>query len=282
MDKIIQEIIDKQNRTAISDFEGLSPAQMMPLLHNLFGDNSIVQITNNIPDDILDQIGFFRVCEEFLAIINREENIKLTPKGSLPKKIVKEIYDRRFILDRMIESGVSKNFVELELTFIHNANIICKELGLIKKQNNCLSLTAKGKKLMSSQNRNELFRLILEHFIKSFNWSYNDRYDDEINGQFGIGFTIYLLFKYGFEERAVQFFADKYLTAFPNIIDNFQEYPFMDKQTQFNSSYKVRAFERFLQWFNFIDITATESYRPPREMAVVATKMIKYVFQLVL
>jgi hypothetical protein len=275
-----QNIFDSYNQRPIADFEGLSPIQMQSLLYDLFGANSVIKINNDISNENIDQVSFFRICEEFISIINREVELKLTPNGNLPKKIVKEIYDKKFITDSLFESGILKNFVEREFIFIHNAKIICKQLNLIKKQNNKLSLTAKGKKIIASNKRIEFFNMVLLYFIKEFNWSYNDGYNEEHNGQFGSGFTLFLLLKYGLESRSVQFYADKYLKAFPKILDNFPEDTVFTKQRQFNNSFSLRTFNRFLFWFNCIEITEKKSYNPSKEMSIKSSKLLTPIFQL--
>ena len=69
---------------------------------------SILQ--NEIDSNVLDKIPFFKLCEEFLKILKREEFIKLTPLGALPKKVMVELYAYRFITDKMIENGISKTY----------------------------------------------------------------------------------------------------------------------------------------------------------------------------
>jgi hypothetical protein len=87
-----------RNNTPLDDFLGLSPTEIHHLLYDTFGDKSPVQFRDNIDDETLDQIPLFRIAEEFLKIIYRDNQIKLTPLGALPKKVMVELYDKRFLL----------------------------------------------------------------------------------------------------------------------------------------------------------------------------------------
>lgn len=279
MESIINKNIITYNINPIDDFEGLSPSQMHSVMYDLFNNDCIVQIKQNIPNEVLDQIGFFRLCEEYLNIIDRDKILKLTPQGRLKIKIVKELYDMKFIIIDLYEKGIFKNFMEEYLNFIHNANQLCRYSGLIKKVNNTISLTAKGKKIIDVSKRQDLFRHILLEFIEGFNWSYNDRHDDELTGQFGIGFTLYLLSKHGQEGKPVGFYSMKYLKAFPKLIENYVDNTYRTKEQQFNQINQIRAFERFLEWFNFIDIAQVDRDSPKQEMSVKINKLFTEVFE---
>lgn len=77
-----------QNNSPIDDFLGLSPNQMHHLIYGAFSDNSPVQFHNDIDDTTLDRIPLFRIVEEYLNILQRDKQIKLTPLGALPKKVM--------------------------------------------------------------------------------------------------------------------------------------------------------------------------------------------------
>lgn len=74
------------NNTPVDDFLGLTPTEVHHLLYEAFGDKSPIQFRDDIDDETLDQIPLFRIVEEYLKIIQREKQIKLTPLGALQKK----------------------------------------------------------------------------------------------------------------------------------------------------------------------------------------------------
>ena len=107
---------------------------------------------------------------------------------------------------------------------------------------------------MQSDKRHELFRLTLQTFTGKFNWSYNDGYSEHPIGQLGWGFSIYLLFQFGSQPQTAQFYADKYLRAFPMFLRYFPQESLGTPQRSFTSCYLIRTFDRFLEWFGFVDI----------------------------
>jgi len=96
------------NNAPLNDFCGLSPAEMHHLLYSAYGDKSPLGLRNDIENSTLNEIPFFRMTEEFLKIISREESIKLTPLGALPRKVLHELYNHKFIIEEIIEAGYSK------------------------------------------------------------------------------------------------------------------------------------------------------------------------------
>ncbi len=122
-------------------------------------------------------------------------------------------------------------------------------MGIIKKRNNKLSLTQKGKKLL--ENDSQLTELLFTTFCRKFNWVYFDGYDIEQWGQLGFGFSLVLLRKYGGLKREGNFYAEKYFNAFPNLLDF---HPFSENiQRRAYHCYLLRTFERFLAYFGFVE-----------------------------
>lgn len=280
MEAIIQNNVDNYNTRPIADFENMSPNQMKFVLYDLFGESCPIKLKEYISDEVLDKIPFFRMCEEFLKIVQREKVLKLTSLGNMQKKIVMEVYDFKFITDDLYESEFSKSFRELELTGVHNARLICYIAGLIKKSNNSLSLTAKGTKILATEKRSELFKLILHKFMKEFIWGYNDAYDDEATGQIGNGFILILLMRYGSEPRTIQFYADRYLKAFPNILKNYSYVTWTTPESAFYTCFDVRVFERFLYWFAFVRFVEKQGKGHSIQDTVITEDFLSEIFHL--
>jgi hypothetical protein len=114
--------------------------------------------------------------------------------------------------------------------------------GLARKRDGKIHITSKGQKLLAAE---KLLSIILSTFVSKFNWAYFDRYENQTIGQFGAYYSIYLLHKYGSEKREAGFYANKYFKAF------FKEY--IGIHTDEEYCYALRTFERFLQYFGFIE-----------------------------
>jgi hypothetical protein len=242
-----------RDNSPVDDFLGLTPTEIHNLLYNTFGEKSLIQFSKDIDDKTLDQIPLFRIAEEYLRIIQRDKQIKLTPLGALPKKVMVELYDKRLLLDEYIETGITKLWREEDCMSISSMRITLELAGLVKKLKGKLSLTKNGTKFIQSENRLQFFKEFFQAFTDKFFWGFNDNYTEQPLGQLGWGYTAFMLNKFGDQEREVDFYSAKFLTAFPIVITFFSQ-DISSPKSQFYSCYSLRSFERFFLWFGFVTI----------------------------
>ena len=65
----LDPFILQENNRPLDDFQGLTPAEMHCLLYQPLSDNCVVRLKPSIADDVLDQIPFFRLLEDFMTLI---------------------------------------------------------------------------------------------------------------------------------------------------------------------------------------------------------------------
>ncbi len=92
--------------------------------------------------------------------------------------------------------------------------------------------------------------MVFTTFCQKFNWAYFDGYELEQWRQFGFGFSLVLLNKYGNLNRKTSFYAEKYYTALPDLLD-FNPITKELKNSAYNC-YCYRTFERGLLYFGFV------------------------------
>ncbi len=251
--KDIESAIILINNSPIDDFEGFSSADMRYIIYEPFSHDSPLQINKKIPNSILDQIPFLLQIEYLLEKINCLGELKLTKTGSLPITLVKEIYEKGFIKDEAIKDGITKLYTETSSQPIELTRIITELAGFTKKRNNKLSLTKTWRNKLLKKNRQDIFLQTFSTFASKFNWGYFDGYSSQPTGQLGYAFTLYLLSKYGGKERLDSFYSEKYLMAFPALLDEFKDNLWLRNiNKSFNSCYSIRTFDRFLEYFNLI------------------------------
>lgn len=268
-----------RNNTPLEEFLGLSPIEVHHLLYDAFGDNSPVQLRNDIDDKTLDQIPLFRIIEEYLKIIQRDRHIKLTPLGALPKKVMVELYDKRFLLDEHIESGLTKLWKEHDCIAISSARLTAEFAGLVKKASGKLTLTKTATKLLQTNNRLQIFRKFFQAFTDKFLWSYNDGYPEQPIGQLGWALSVIMLDKFGDQPQTVDFYADKYLKAFPRFITFFRN-SYSTPERQFFRCYGVRTFDRFFLWFGFVTVDQQNKYSDIDTDKFQRTDLVKSIFKI--
>ena len=267
------------NNSPVDDFLGLSPTEIHNLLYDTFGDKSLVQFRDDIDDKTLDQIPLFKIVEDYLKIIQRDKHIKLTPLGALPKKVMVELYDKRFLLDEHIESGITKLWKEDDCIAIRSARLTAEIAGLVKKVSGKLTLTRTVTKLLETNNRLQIFRQFFQAFTNKFLWSFNDGYPEQPIGQLGWAFSLILLDRFGDQPQTVEYYADKYLRAFPKFITFFQP-DYSTPERQFFRCYGVRTFDRFFLWFGFVTVDKQKIFIDLDTDKFKRTDLVKRIFKI--
>jgi hypothetical protein len=248
--KHFYDLGDELNSHGIPDCEGYSLYEMSTIVHNPFSLNSRIDF-QKLGDDEFANIPMFNQIRFLTDLIAKNGELKLTDKGFLPTKVVSELYGQGFIKDDLIESGISKLYKEGDCMSINLTRILLELSGLVKKRNGKLSLTKSKQQILFDNN--DLLRYIFLTFASKFNWAYYDGYVENGIGQYGYGFSLILLSKYGDEKRLDSFYSEKYFKAFPHLLIPIKpDYGTVERYT--SRCYSVRTFERFLDYFGLIII----------------------------
>ncbi len=275
---IAAEII-LRNNTPLDDFLGLTPTEIHNLAYDPFKKDCPIRLRDTIDDHTLDQIPFFKVSEEYLRIIQRDKCIKVTPRGALPKKVLVELYDKRILLDEFIESGIIKLWKERDCISIMSARLTVELVKLVKMSDGKLMLTKKGTELLKPENRLKLFKEILEGYTGKYAWSFNDGYPEQPVGQFAWMFSIFMLDKFGDQNKTIEFYAEKYRIAFPFFMSYFSNH-FTTQEAQFIRCYGIRTFERFLCWFGLATVVVKQPYENLELDEYRKTAILKKIFHI--
>lgn len=246
--------MDLRNNKPIEEFEGRTPKEMYFILYNTFHPDSPLHFSQSIDSKMLDKVPLLTIAIFFLENLQASQPLKLTPKGNLPLKLVKEIYELGLTSNQFIDSGSSSLRSEEDSQRIHVMRLLCQLSGLVKKQKGKLSLTAKGKKLLRKENRYDLFKELFITYTTKFNWAYSDRYGDHTIGQMGFAFSLELVEKYGKKERPDGFYGKKFLLAFPRILDHMQTPWYGTAEERVINCYSLRTFEFFMAMFGLVEL----------------------------
>jgi len=245
--KHLEQLMLEKNNRGNPAFEGYSSIEMEHILYDTFGDKSPIQL-QHLTENEYNTIPMLRQIKYLVNLIAETGELKLTAKGYLPTKVVSDIYNQGFIRDEYIETGFMKLYKETDCSVISLTRILIVMAGIVKKRKNKLSLTKSGEKTITDNYK--LLRLILETMGHQFNWAYFDLYGSNSIGQLGYGFSLMLLHKYGDEKRLDGFYADKYFTAFPDLL---APLPPEAYKNEYAGCYALRTFERFLSYFGVIE-----------------------------
>lgn len=250
IEKHIGNAINEYNRSLTPGFEGYSPNEMQQILYFTFGPDSPITL-QKLSEADYKSIPILNQVKYIMNLIAESGEIKLTKLGFLPTKLVADIYQQGFLKDEDIESGISKLYKETDSNTLHLSKILIEIGGLAKKRLGKFSLTKKGEKILSDDQK--VFQAILDTFTTKFNWGYFDGYEAPEIGRLGFGFTLVLLAKYGHEKHQDSFYAKKYFNAYPALLDSLEpDYSTVEEYS--TRCYSIRTFERFLDYFGLIEI----------------------------
>ncbi len=256
LQKILDEHMNAQNARGLSAFCGLSPNQMQGLLYAPFEDGSPVGF-RQFDLKILDNCPIFCTAEEILRrTVLAKSPFKMTAAtGSLPVKLVKEIYEAAIFKDEHIERGISKLGKETDVNFLHAARLVLEMTPAVRKLHGTWVLTKKGEQLVLPQNRAALFREFFSAFALKFNWAYFDAVQHPNAGQMGFAWLLAALSHFGGTERFSGFYAEKYLAAFPMLTENAAASTWSTPAKTVASGVDIRFLARFCHWFGLAAVT---------------------------
>lgn len=240
-------------------FEELSPMEAEILIFSPFDpEASPLLIDTNVDDAEIRTTRFIDHIIRYLDLIREREPVKLTQKGNLPLKLVRELRDMNFPAYESLWIDDIPIRGEEDAPYIHTINLLTRLAGFTKKRHGKLTLTNKYKKTFERYSAGELYRYLLEVFATKYNWGYEDRYDTSPIIQHGFAFSLYLVGTHGGEKREARFYANRFLDAFPMAVGDFTGTSYSSPRETFESCYCLRVLKRFMKRFGLIDISAEE------------------------
>lgn len=226
------------------------------MTYNTFLDNGMVRLKETIDEKIMLEVPIFKTINDYLEILKKEGEIRLTKIGNLPPKYVKELYHNNEIKEGLIEDGISTLRNEWDSEGVVVARVIAEICKFTKIRKNTLSLTVIGKKIM--EDKRAFFREVMITFTNGYNWAYLDGYDELLRLGEIASYTYYLINKYGNTLRDTTFYSEKIVLAFPMVLlpletkNNYTQ----TREDQFNSIYSLRTFKRYMEFLGIVKLSS--------------------------
>lgn len=275
-DEVMRHLMNNRPQ---EDFGGLSSNEMHRLLYETFEAACPLQINAPLADETLDDLPFFRLTETFLKIIQRDGYVKLTPLQALPKKILTELYSHKFIPEHFIETGLYKLARKVDSPVLSALHYNTQLSGLIRKTNKKLYLTKATLKLLADNNRTMLCIKALQAYTNKLAWSNFDGYAQIPVGNFGWGYTIFMLMREGDVPREAAYYASKYLQAFPGFLETFPRRQYSTPERDLTRCYSLRTFERFLERWGFASTQDATTGINTEHRKYISTPALKAIFR---
>lgn len=255
----IQSIVDRHNSAPCSDFNGLSSEQMYNLEYFPFEDQCVVSL-NTLTKEQYEQIPLIRQALFLLNTLG-EKDLKLTNLGWLPLKIVAEMYALGQP-EYIIELFEQKRINEYDAKSVQMARGILEILKWVKTRKGILSLTVKGKKALTNIDAaaNDILRASLTEI--GLHWL--DGCDNDIIGNQGLAYSVWLLNKFGSKWHAGSFYQEHYqkVYAYPDTYN----------------IYAARVFDRLFYWLGLVEVKENRNAAGLRNNKYLKTDLFAKVF----
>jgi hypothetical protein len=278
LNKIAAEVTARYNRTAIADFEGLSPEQMHAFDCKQFAPECPVRFKKVINPDIIAASPVMEACWMILNAIRADNGLKLTVKGNLPRKVVNEIFNAYIYKELKDNDYYPKVLNELDYYPAAVINALLKVAGITKVSKNKLHFTRNGTTI--ARDEVQLFQTLCKTYTSRYNKGYLDNYGDTEIGNHGLLFVIYLLHRYGREKREEDFYARLYFKAFPHLINEIRKPLYATPEQMAFHCFTYRVFDKGLYLFGLIDIEYTGKDIFTRKTLVKTTELFRQVFDI--
>jgi len=252
-------LMGERNRAALADFCGLSSLQMGDLLYAPFDSPQTVRFSvDTVPGREVEILGIFLTLAEAIG----ETGLKVTATGNLPLKFCKTVGQQlREAAHQRRSSYIVGVRSEMDVEPLHCTRLVAERAGLIRKYRGHFVLTKKSKELLARQNEGGIYLELFKAYTTQFNWAYRDGYPEADIVQHAFLFTLFLLASYGEERRPQRFYEDRFLTAFPMVVEMFAETAYSPAASSARHCYVLRALERFAAVFGLAELVP-ESREP--------------------
>ena len=108
-DNLAKIFVEQKNKTPLDEFDGLSPEEMYHIVYFPFSDECSIQVNSKLDNSSITHAPIFKIVLELLSVIAQEGGLKLTSKGNIQPQIVKEIYNKKYLIDYFISLKITSN-----------------------------------------------------------------------------------------------------------------------------------------------------------------------------
>jgi len=248
----VDDFYQKRNQIPLEDFQGLSPDQMHRMLYFPFHSPQLItfpQVLSIKPSAPV--ISLFTLLAEAIG----PKGVKSTATGNLPRNVCREaalaFWGEEKYRERTKYGGIN---TETDFFDLHVMRLTCTISGLIRKYRGTFALTKKCSLIRTRHGMEGIYPLLLEAYVRHFNWAYRDRYPELRFVQYSFLYSLYLLFRYGADWKPNTFYEDCFLRAFPKLIESVEPRPLTSSEEIVRSCYRWRCLVNFAEFFGLAKV----------------------------
>ena len=252
---VIDRITHRHNRTPNADFEGLTPEQMMWMLHHPFDAAHIAEFA---PFPITAPDAPVARLFDFLVKAVGDAGVKLTATGNLPLSVVRPValaYWGEDLHAQMTRYGILQS--ETKFRDLNTLRETARMAGLVRKSTGKFFITRTCRASMDKHGIAAPYAVLLRVFAGRYNWGYRDYYPELSIVQDSFLFSLYLIHRYGETWREKSFYEDALIRAFPMALDQIPPEPYSTPERTLRRCYSLRFLQRFAEFFGLIETEKT-------------------------
>lgn len=247
--------VSKYNSDPVVDFEGFSPNEMDYLLYRPFDDRSPMYLGS-----FEEVVGLLKDVLIYLKVLSDVSPVKLTAKGNLPRALVREMVSKGVDDNGWWSIPVENIQREEEAPNVFLMDHITRDLQYVVIEKGKLILSKKGQGFLEERKKEDM-KSIFKFYITGYNWAYEDRMRRSGFLQAAFPFVVFCLQKYGSQWRDIEFYTNKFLKAFPNVLYDFEN-EYGEPEKEFEQTFERRIVRRFLLRFALVEVQEKdEGYR---------------------
>lgn len=251
----INSYMNQKNSAPLDEFHGISPDQMYRLLHYPFESQDLVSFAEDFEKPpAAPVLTLFTLLADAIG----DDGLKATATGNLPRGFCQEAA-LSFLGEEEYEERTRYGGIRSEPDFfeMHCLRLVAELAGLVRKYKGKFILTGKCRKKMASHGLGALYPDLFRAYVEKFNWAYCDGHQEIPFIQQSFLFTLFLLKKYGDQERGQDFYEDIFLKAFPMLIEEIRERSYQTVEETAHEIYFFRTLRRFAAFLGLAKVQAT-------------------------
>ncbi|TFH72252.1 hypothetical protein E3V39_11695 [Gammaproteobacteria bacterium LSUCC0112] len=266
----LQTFTKQQNLAGNPDFQGLSPYQMHHLLTRPY-DAPDVLVFSTQPSGV-EEAPIMRLFQMLVDAIG-DKGLKATAMGNLPQKFCREAA-LRYWGEQEHERRTRYGGINREEDFfdLHVVRIVAEMAKLIRRVKGKFVLTATYRKVLKQGGLSSLYTSLFECYVQKFNWDYRSRGREHPFFQQSFAFTLYLLQQFGRTERPARFYEDRFIQAFPMLLDDLHD-AILGAEREIRIQYRYRVLTDFAAFMGLVTLQRLSDDLTP-EYAVTALPLV--------
>jgi hypothetical protein len=270
--------MQQRNQAPKDDFDGLSSEQMHRFLHFFFESPDLVSFPSCL--DVAPEAPVLALFSLLVGALG-DKGVKATTTGNLPRNLCRNI-----AMTYLGEEKYQENYrygelrSEPEFFDLHVTRLVSGLTGFVRKYNGKFIVSSEYRKLMNKNGLAGIYPRLFREFATRYNWAYRDHWQQIPLIQQSFLFTIYLLKKHGTEWQTNRFYEDRFLRAFPSVLQEVSPLgDYYSPEQILRSCFSLRCLESFAAFMGLAGIQRDSAKRYDSDFRLRKLPLLDHVVQ---